>query len=197
VPKLIYSGITSLDGYVADEDGNFDWSAPDEEVHTFFNDLERPIGTYLYGRRMYEVMVYWETAHLLADQPGFVQDFTAIWQAADKVVYSRTLETVSSARTQIERDFDPEAVRQMKVAAGRDITVGGPDLAAQAIRAGLVDEIHHFVTPIVVGGGRQFLPDAVRLDLELLDERRFGSGVVHLHYRTLTCGDADDHCPRQ
>ena len=184
--KLIYSGITSLDGYVADADGNFEWSVPDEEVHTFVNDLERPVGTYLYGRRMYEVMVAWETAHTLADQPPFMQDFAGIWRAADKIVYSRTLETVSSARTRIERDFDPAAVRQMKATAGRDITVGGPDLAAQAIKAGLVDECHLFVTPIVVGGGKQFLPDAVRLKLDLLDERRFGNGVVHLHYRTRT-----------
>jgi len=184
--KLIYSGITSLDGYVADADGNFDWSVPDEEVHTFVNDLERPVGTYLYGRRMYEVMVAWETAHTLADQPPFMQDFAGIWRAADKIVYSRTLETVSSARTRIERDFDPAAVRQMKATAGRDITVGGPDLAAQALKAGLVDECHLFVTPIVVGGGKQFLPDAVRLKLDLLDERRFGNGVVHLHYRTRT-----------
>jgi len=184
--KLIYSGITSLDGYVADADGNFDWSVPDEEVHTFVNDLERPVGTYLYGRRMYEVMVSWETAHTLADQPPFMQDFAGIWRAADKIVYSRTLETVSSARTRIERDFDPAAVRQMKATGGRDITVGGPDLAAQAIKAGLVDECHLFVTPIVVGGGKQFLPDAVRLKLDLLDERRFGNGVVHLHYRTRT-----------
>jgi len=184
--KLIYSGITSLDGYVADDDGSFGWSVPDEEVHTFVNDLERPIGTYLYGRRMYEVMVYWETAHTLADQPAFVRDFTDIWQAADKIVYSTTLETVSSARTRIERDFDPDAVRQMKAAAGRDITVAGPDLAAQAIKAGLVDECHLFITPIVVGGGKHFLPNNVRLRLELLDERRFGNGVVHLHYRTRT-----------
>jgi len=184
--KLIYSGITSLDGYVADEDGNFDWSVPDEEVHTFVNDLERPVGTYLYGRRMYEVMVAWETVHTLADQPPFVQDFAGIWRAADKIVYSKTLQTVSSARTRIERDFDPEAVRQMKASAGRDITVGGPDLAAQALKAGLVDECHLLVTPIVVGGGKQFLPDDVRLKLELLDERRFGNGVVHLHYRTRT-----------
>jgi dihydrofolate reductase len=182
--KLIYSAITSLDGYVADEDGNFDWAAPDDEVHSFVNDLERPVGTYLYGRRMYEVMVYWETAHMLADQPPVVQDFAAIWQAADKIVYSRTLETVSSARTRLERDFDPEAVRQLKAAAGRDLTVGGPDLAAQAIEAGLVDEYHLFVTPIVVGGGKQSLPDEVRVNLELLDERRFGHGMVHLHYRT-------------
>jgi dihydrofolate reductase len=184
--KLIYSGITSLDGYIADEDGNFDWSAPDEEVHTFVNELERPVGTYLYGRRTYEVMVYWETAHTLADQPAYVRDFTDIWQAADKVVYSRTLETVSSAGTRIERDFNPEAVRQMKTAAGRDLTVAGPDLAVQAIKAGLVDECHLFVTPIVVGGGKRFLPSHVRLRLELLDERRFRNGVVHLHYRILT-----------
>ena len=184
--KLIYSAITSLDGYVADKDGNFDWSVPDEEVHTFVNDLERPIGTYLYGRRMYEVMVYWETAHAVADQPAFVRDFTKIWQAADKIVYSTTLETVSSARTRIERHFDPEAVLQMKAAGGRDISVAGPELAAQAFRAGLVDECHLFVTPIVVGGGKQFLPDDVRVELELLDERRFGNGVVHLRYRTKT-----------
>jgi dihydrofolate reductase len=183
---LIYSAITSLDGYVADEDGNFDWAAPDEEVHTFVNDLERSVGTYLYGRRIYEVMVYWETALTLPDQPPVVEDFAEIWQAADKIVYSKTLETVSSARTRIERDFDPEAVRQLKAAAGRDMTVGGSDLAAQAIKAGLVDEYHLFLTPIVVGGGKQSLPDNVRLKLELLDERRFGSGVVHLHYRTST-----------
>ena len=184
--KLIYSGITSLDGYVAGEDGDFDWSVPDEEVHTFVNDLERPVGTYLYGRRMYEVMVAWETARTLADQPPFMQDFAEIWQAANKIVYSKTLQTVSSARTRIARDFDPAAVRQMKATAGRDITVGGPDLAAQALKAGLVDECHLLVTPIVVGGGKQFLPDDVRLKLELLDERRFGNGVVHLHYRTRT-----------
>ena len=185
--KLIYSVITSLDGYVADEDGNFDWAAPDEEVHTFVNDLERPVGTYLYGRRMYEVMAYWETAHTaLADQPPFMQDFAEMWRSADKIVYSKRLETVSSARTRIERDFDPEAVRQIKATAGRDFTVGGPDLAAQAIKAGLVDECHLFVTPVVVGGGKQSLPSNVRVTLELLDERRFGSGVVHLHYRTRT-----------
>ena len=182
--KLIYSAITSLDGYVADEDGSFDWAEPDEEVHTFVNDLERPVGTYLYGRRMYEVMVFWETALTLADQPPVMQDFAQIWQAADKVVYSTTLRTASSARTRIEADFDPEAVRQMKASTGRDITVGGPDLAAQAITAGLVDECHLFVAPIVVGGGTRAFPNKVRLELELLDERRFGSGMVHLHYRT-------------
>jgi dihydrofolate reductase len=184
--KLIYSAITSLDGYVADSDGNFDWAVPDEEVHTFVNDLERPVGTYLYGRRMYEVMVGWETAHNLADQRPVMQDFAEIWQSADKIVYSKTLDTVSSATTRIERDFDPEGVRQLKAQAGRDITVGGPDLAAQAIKAGLVDECHLFVVPIVVGGGKQALRNNVRLKLELRDVRRFGNGVVHLHYRTRT-----------
>ena len=180
--KLIYSAIMSLDGYVADEDGNFDWAEPDEEVHSFVNDLERPVGTYLYGRRMYEVMVYWETADTLPDQPAFIRDFAQIWQAADKIVYSKTLETVSSARTRIERDFDPEAVRQLKESSGRDLTVGGPDLAAQALKAGLVDELHLFVNPIVVGSGNPSLPDDVRVKLELLDERRFRNGVVYLRY---------------
>jgi dihydrofolate reductase len=184
--KLIYSAIASLDGYVADEDGNFDWAVPDEEVHTFVNDLERPVGTHLYGRRMYETMVGWETDPTLADRSPLMRDFAEIWQAADKIVYSRTLERVTTARTRIERDFDPEAVRQMKAAAGHDLMVGGPDLAAQAIEAGLVDEWHLFVAPIVVGGGKQFLPNNVRLKLELLDERRFGNGMVHLHYRTRT-----------
>jgi dihydrofolate reductase len=183
---LIYSAITSLDGYVADEDGNFDWAVPDEEVHAFINDLERPVGTYPYGRRLYEVMAGWETAHAFADQPPVVHDFAEIWRAADKIVYSKTLETVPSARTRIERDFNPETVRQMKAPAGRDITVGGPNLAAQAIRAGLVDECHLFVAPIVVGGGKQALPNGFRLKLRLLSERRFGNGMVHLHYGTRT-----------
>src|SRR5918996_114907 len=179
--KLIYSAIASLDGYVADEDGRFDWAEPDEEVHAFVNDLARPVGTHLYGRRMYEVMIAWETISL-ADQPPFIQDFAAIWRAADKIVHSKTLETVASARTRIERDFDPEAVRQLKAPAGRDLTVGGPDLAAHAFKAGLVDELHLFIAPVVVGGGKQSLPDNVRLKLELLEERRFGSGMVHLRY---------------
>jgi dihydrofolate reductase len=182
--KLIYSAIMSADGYVADEDGKFDWAAPDEEVHAFVNDLERPIATHLYGRRMYEVMAFWETAHTLPDEPPVFRDFAELWQAADKVVFSRTLETVSSARTRIERSFDADAVRQMKAAAGRDFSVGGADLAAQALQAGLVDECHLFVTPIVVGGGTPALPDGLRLELELLGQRRFGNGMVHLHYRT-------------
>jgi dihydrofolate reductase len=153
-------------------------------VHRFVNELERPVGTYLYGRRMYDVMVAWETMDTRADQSPVSQDFAAIWQAADKIVYSKTMETVSSARTRIERDFDPKAVRQLKASSERDITVGGPELAAQAIRAGLVDEFQLFVTPVVVGGGKKSLPDDVHLKLELLDERRFGSGVVHLRYRT-------------
>jgi dihydrofolate reductase len=180
--KLIYSAIMSLDGYIADEQGNFDWAAPDEEVHRFVNDLQRPVGTYLYGRRMYEVMSAWETMGT-PDQPPVMLDFARIWQAADKLVYSRTLESVSSARTRIERQFDPEAVRQLKAATGPDITVGGPHLAAQAIQAGLVDEYHLFLTPTVVGAGNQALPDHVRLDLDLQDERRFASGAVFLRYR--------------
>ena len=184
--KLIYSALSSLDGYVADEDGNFDWAVPDEEVHAFINDLDRPVGTYLYGRRMYETMVGWETDPTLADRSPLMRDFAQIWRAADKIVYSRTLERVTSARTRIERDFDPEAVRWMKAAAGRDLTVGGPDLAAHAIKAGLVDEWRLFVTPIVVGGGKRSVPDNVRVKLELLDERRFKGGVVYLHYRTRT-----------
>jgi dihydrofolate reductase len=185
MPRLIYLAIASLDGYVADEHGRFDWAEPDEEVHTFVNELERPVGTYLYGRRLYEVMLAWETGDF-ADQPAFIRDFAEIWHAADKIVYSRTLEAASSARTRIERDFDPEAVRQLKAAAARDVVVGGPDLAAQAFAAGLVDECHLFLAPIVVGGGKRFLPDDVRLPLELLDERRFGKGTVYLRYRMRT-----------
>ena len=181
--KLIYSALTSLDGYVADEDGNFDWAEPDEEVHTFINDLERPVGTYLFGRRMYEVMAWWETVDTLADQPPVVRDFAELWRAADKIVYSKTLEAASSARTRIERDFDPEAVRQMKGSVGRDLAVGGPDLAAHAFKAGLVDEVHLFAAPIVVGGGKRSLPNDVRLQLDLLDERLFGSGMAYLRYR--------------
>ena len=182
---LIYSALTSLDGYVADEDGTFDWAEPEEEVHTAVNDLERQVGTYLYGRRMYEVLVAWETLDL-ADQPPFIREYAEIWRAADKIVYTTTLQTVSSTRTRIERAFDPEAVRQMKASSGRDISVGGPHLAARAIEAGLVDEFHLFLTPIVVGGGTRALPDDVRVELTLVDERRFGNGVVHLHYRTRT-----------
>ena len=183
--RLIYATITSLDCYVADENGNFDWAAPDAEVHTFINDLEREIGTHLLGRRMYEVLAYWENAHTVPDLPDVEREYAQIWQGTDKIVYSKSLETVSSARTRIERDFDPEMIRQLKTAADRDISVGGPDLAAQALSAGIVDECHFFVNPVVVGGGNQALPNNLRLDLELLDERRFGNGVVYLHYRVL------------
>ena len=180
---LIYAAIASLDGYVEDQDGRFDWAAPDEEVHAFANDLERPIGTHLYGRRMYETMVFWETASTGADEPEVFRDYAAMWQAAEKIVYSRTLQTVSSARTRIEREFDPGAVRRLKQSSEADITVGGAELAGQAIGAGLVDECHLLLCPIVVGGGKRALPDDVRAQLELLDERRFRNGVVHLHYR--------------
>jgi dihydrofolate reductase len=181
--KLIYSAIASLDGYVADADGTFDWAAPDDEVHTFINDLERPIGTYLFGRRMYDVMTFWEGAYDPAGQPTPGRDFAEIWQGADKIVYSRTLKTVSSARTRLEHDFDPAAIRELKEQASEDITIGGPELAGQAIAAGLVEEIHLFLTPVLVGGGTPALPDDVKVRLELLEERRFRSGVVHLRYR--------------
>jgi dihydrofolate reductase len=182
--KLTYATISSLDGYVADENGTFDWAEPDEEVHSFVNDLERSVGTHLYGRRLYEVLVAWETMDQLPDPPQFVLDFAEIWQAADKIVYSRTLETVSSAKTRIEREFDPEAVRELKATSERDLLIGGPELAAEAIRARLVDEFHLFLAPVLVGGGKRALPDGVRVDLEPLDERRFSSGFVYLRYGT-------------
>jgi dihydrofolate reductase len=181
--NLIYSAITSLDGYVEDDEGKFDWAAPDDEVHAFVNELERPIGTYLYGRGMYETMVFWETVSTGADQPAVIRNFAEIWRAAEKIVYSRTLETASSARTRIERDFEPDAIRRLKDASGADITIGGADLAGQAMAAGLVDEFHLFHGPIIVGGGKRALPDNVRAQLELLDERRFRNGTVHLRYR--------------
>ncbi len=183
VGKLIYSAITSLDGFIEDEEGRFDWAAPDEEVHAFVNDLERPIGTYLYGRRMYETMVGWETDEFLGDRHPLMLDFAGIWRAADKVVFSRTLETASSARTRIETTFDAEWIGQMKASVRDDLTIGGAELAALAFRANLIDECHLFLNPIVVGGGKQALPSRVRARLDLLDERRFGNGVVHLHYR--------------
>ena len=180
--KLIYLSIASLDGYIADEHGNFDWAEPDEEVHTLVNDLERPVGTFVLGRRMYEVLVAWETMET-ADQPPSIRDFAEIWRAADKIVYSKTLTTVSSARTRIEPAFDPDAVRRLKASERRDLSVGGPGLAAQAVRAGLVDEFHLFLVPVVVGGGTRYFPEDVRLDLELVDERSFGNGTVYLSYR--------------
>lgn len=181
--KLIFSAIASLDGYVADADGNFDWAAPDEEVHGFVNELERPIGTYLFGRRMYETLVYWETGGSGPDQPAVMRDYAEIWRAGEKIVYSRTLEEVSSARTTLEREFEPGAIRKMKAAADRDLSVGGPGLAAEALRAGLVDECQLFLNPIVIGGGTPALPSDLRIELELLDEHRFGNGVVYLHHR--------------
>jgi dihydrofolate reductase len=183
VAKLVYMALASLDGYVEDEAGNFDWCRPDEQVHAFVNDLERPIGTYLYGRRLYDVMVGWETAHTVPGQTAVNLDFARLWQAADKVVYSRTLAAPATARTRIEREFDPAAVRQLKESAAADVSVGGAELAAQAIGAGLVDECHLLLSPVLVGGGKPALPRGVRLDLELLGERRFDNGVVHLHHR--------------
>ena len=184
--KLLYVMNASVDGYIADQDGNFDWGAPGEEYYSFINDLLRPVGTYLYGRRLYELMAVWETDPAAAAQSPGTREFAQIWQAAGKVVYSRTLQAAATTRTRIERDFDPDAVRQLKADAEGDLTVGGPDLGAQAITAGLVDEVQLFVWPVVVGGGTRFLPDRVRLRVELLDERRVGNGVVYLRYRTQT-----------
>jgi dihydrofolate reductase len=181
--RLIYAAIASLDGYVADEGGNFDWSAPDEEVHAFVNELQRTVGTQLLGRRMYEVLAVWDTIDTGPDQEPVMREFAELWRAADKVVYSRTLGSVSTARTRLDRDFDPEAVRALKAEADRDLTVGGPGLAEQALRAGLVDDVHLFLSPVVVGGGTRALPDGLRLDLTLVDDRRFRNGVVHLGYR--------------
>jgi dihydrofolate reductase len=183
--KLIYSAIASLDGYIEDERGEFGWAAPDEEVHAFVNDLERPIGTYLYGRRMYDTMVYWETEGSSDDDPAVSRDFADLWRAAEKVVYSRTLTHAGGPRTRIEPEFDPAAIRRLKDASEQDITIGGPMLAAEAFRAGLVDECHLFLHPVIVGGGKSALPRDVRVQLGFLDERRFRSGVVHLHYDVL------------
>ncbi|NMR28742.1 dihydrofolate reductase family protein [Crystallibacter degradans] len=180
--NLIYSAIASLDGYIADEQGRFDWSMPDEEVHAFINDLQRQIGTYLFGRRMYEVMTAWEGLSNDAGLPAVEHDFATMWDTTDKVVYSRTLETASSARTRIERNFAPDEVRRMKDETDRDLAVGGSELAAEALRAGLVDECHLFLSPIALGCGKRFLADGIRIELELLDERRFGNGVVYLRY---------------
>jgi dihydrofolate reductase len=182
--NLVYTALTSLDGYVADEAGRFDWAAPDEEVHAFVNELERPVGTYLLGRRMYEVMVVWETMETDGEPPE-MRDYAELWRSADKVVYSRTLEEVSSSRTRLEREFDPPAVAQLKASAERDLSIGGPELAAHGFRAGLIDECHFFLSPVVVGGGNKAMPDSMRVQFELLDERRFGNGVVHLHYRAV------------
>ena len=182
--RLIYAALASLDGYVADADDSFDWAAPDEAVHTAVNDLQRSIGTLLLGRRMYDVLVAWETMDT-DDEPPVIRDFAELWRTSDKIVYSRTLRTASSARTRIDRSFDLDAIREMKATATRDLSIGGPDLAAQALRAGLVDEIHLFLSPVVVGGGTSALPDGIRVHLDLRDVRRFGNGTAHLHYRTV------------
>lgn len=176
--ELTYSAIASLDGYVADEQGRFDWSMPDEEIHAFVNDRMRAARTHLYGRRMYEVLVAWET---MDDPEPVMRDFAQIWRAAEKVVYSTTLQEPSSARTRIERRFEPDAVRALK--ADGDCVIGGPELAGQALAAGLVDHVELLLSPVIVGGGNRALPDGVRAQLELVDERRFGNGVVHLAYR--------------
>ena len=187
---LIYTAISSLDGYIEDPHGSFDWAMPDEEVHSFINNLERAAGTYLLGRRMYETMQVWETDPNLAADSPLMRDYAEIWQAANKIVYSRTLAAVSTRKTQLERTFDPAAIRHLKETAEQEISIGGPELAAHAFRAGLIDECQLFLTPILVGGGKPSLPDNVRLELELLEERRFGNGMVYLHYRVRQGGAA-------
>jgi dihydrofolate reductase len=182
--RLIYSPTCSLDGYVADSEGKWDWSVPDEEVHTFINELQRQLRTHLYGRRMYEVLCAWEDMDLTG-QPSYIADFAEIWRDTDKIVFSRTLEAATTARTRIERDFDPRKLRRLKETAGHDLLVAGPELAGQALKAGLVEEIQLLLAPAIVGGGTRALPDDVRLDLELLEERRFGNGTVHLRYRVV------------
>jgi len=183
--KLIYSVLMSLDGYIADKAGNFDWAAPDEEVHSFINELERPVGTYLYGRRMYDVMAVWQTMPT-EDEPPCIQDYARIWKAADKLVYSRTLVTASTDKTRIERNFEPAAVSQMKASAPRDMSIGGPELAAQAFKGGLIDICQLFITPIVVGGGNAAFPHDIPVPLILDDEHRFRNGVVYLQYKVST-----------
>lgn len=180
--RLVYTTNVSLDGYTADADGRFDFAAPDAEVHGFINDLERGVGTYLYGRRLYETMRVWQTLDV-SEAPPEVRDYAEIWRAAEKVVYSRTLEEPTTPRTRIERDLEPAAVRRLVDAADRDVSIGGPALAAAVLRAGVVDDLHTFVVPVVVGGGTRALPDGARLDLELAAEHRFDGGVVHLHHR--------------
>jgi dihydrofolate reductase len=181
--KLVYSAIASLDGYIEDEEGSFGWAAPDEEVHGFVNDLERAVGTHLYGRRLYETMAAWETDPSLAEGSPASRDFAEIWRAAEKIVYSRTLEAASTSKTRIEREFDPDAVRELKASVESDVLIGGAELAGEAFRSGLVDECHLFLAPVLVGGGKPALPDGIRLDLELLDKRSFAGGTIFLRYR--------------
>ncbi len=181
--RLIYSAIASLDGYIEDTTGRFDWAMPSDEVHSFVNDLERDAGTHLYGRRMYETMLVWETDPGLASHSPITRDYSGIWQAADKIVFSRTLQAVSTSRTRIEREFDPDKIRELKDFTVRDLLIGGPGLAAHAFRSGLIDECHLLLVPVIVGGGKPFFPNNIRLDLELQEVRRFGNGMVFLRYR--------------
>jgi dihydrofolate reductase len=183
VGSLVYTGLVSLDGYFVDASGSFDWAMPDAQVHAFVNELERPVGTHLYGRRLYEVMLAWETMDT-ADEPAEIADYATVWRGSDKVVFSSTLASVSSGRTRLERQFDAEAVRRLKDETVGLVSIGGPTLAAHAVRAGLVDEFQLFVSPVIVGGGIRFLPDDVSLELELIDQRRFDNGVVYSSYRS-------------
>jgi len=184
--KLIYVANVSLDGYIEDENGSFNWTAPDDELLAFITDLVRPVGTHLYGRRLYETMAVWETDRGLAASSPLMADFGNVWQGADKVVYSTTLDAVSTARTRLERTFDPDSVRDLKASATTDLTVGGAQLAAHALKAALVDECQLIIRPVVVGGGKPALPRGTRIDLELIDERRLSNGVMYVRYRVPT-----------
>jgi dihydrofolate reductase len=180
--RLIYSVLASLDGFIEDEEGQFDWAAPSDEVHAFVNDLMRPVGTHIYGRRMYEVMHVWETVPSLADESPIMAEFARLWQAADKVVFSRTLQAVTTSRTRLEHAFDPDVIRQMKARAEGDLVIGGPELAAEGFRAHLIDECQLFLVPISVGGGKRSLPSGLRLPLDLVEQRGFSDGTVYLRY---------------
>jgi dihydrofolate reductase len=185
VAKLIYSALASLDGYVADENGNFDWAMPDEEVHAFVNDLERNIGTHLYGRRMYEVMKVWESDEILKGQPAEMRDYAEVWRAAEKIVFSRSLEAVETSRTRLERTFEPGAIQELKVSEQRDVSIGGSELAGQALEVGLVDEVHLLLSPVVVGAGKPALPVHSQIPLELQEHRSFGNGAIYLRHRVV------------
>ena len=181
--KLIYAVNTSVDGFMEDQDGNFGWTEPNDEVFKFITDLMRPIGTHLLGRRMYETMMVWETDPKFAAESSLKRDFAEVWQAANKIVFSTTLENLPTRKTQLMRSFEPETIRQLKANSEHDILIEGPEIASHAFRAGLIDECHLFILPVVVGGGKSAIPNNLRLNLELLEEQHFGNGTVYLRYR--------------
>jgi dihydrofolate reductase len=184
--RLVYAVLASLDGYVADEAGNFDWAAPGEDVHRFINELERSVGTYLFGRRLYEIMAVWQDFPDIEQEPEVIGEYAAIWQSADKIVYSETLAAVTTPKTRLDRSFDPQSVRAMVTDQEQDVSIGGPTLASHALRAGIVDDIHLFIVPHIVGGGTPCWPAGLPLQLDLAEQERFSDGTVYLHYTTRT-----------